>query len=48
MGLPPASASRPSKDDSPFNSDSNQSIHPLLAKIKPRLTEPVALDSGVE
>ena len=43
MGLPLTNASRLPEDNLPFNSDSNQSIHPQLAKIKPRLTYPEAL-----
>jgi len=43
MGLPLTNASRLSEDNLPFNSDSNESIHPLVAKIKPRLSDPFDL-----
>ena len=42
MGLPLTNASRLPEDNLPFNSDSKESIHPQLAKIKPQLIEPVA------
>ena len=43
MGLPLTNASRLPEDNLPFNSDSKESFHPQLAKIKTRLPEPVAL-----
>jgi hypothetical protein len=47
MGLPLTNASRLSEDNLPFNSDSTESIHPQLAKIKHRLTEGRLPDTGM-
>jgi hypothetical protein len=43
MGLPLTNASRLPEDNLPFNSDSEETIHPQPSKIKPWLTDPVVL-----
>lgn len=48
MGLPQNSASRPSKDESLSKSDSKDAIRSQSAKIKPRLTDPVAPDTELQ